>query len=187
MKKDQNSIIKYLKDQDPKLFSKIVRTMKLYKGVDLESISQSDIMVLTPKEAFTYAGEEGDKYFKIWMVADKIAWCTWANTMIDSQFRWNAKAKSASKRDNNDLLGNEPYVSLYLKSNTAIDQCSIVYMFPFEAFAKKHDKRSSEKITSKPQKTLGGYVRDAMIEEDKERKERKSSKKLNWQKLWLCD
>ena len=92
---------------------------------------------MSPQKAFEYAGEEGDKYFKVWMVGSKIAWCTWANSMVDSDFRWNAKARNENKRDNKDILGNEPYVSAYLKSNSAIEQCSVVYMFPFEAFSKK--------------------------------------------------
>lgn len=57
--------------------------------------------------------------------------------MVDSDFRWNAKARNENKRDNKDILGNEPYVSAYLKSNSAIEQCSVVYMFPFEAFSQK--------------------------------------------------
>lgn len=103
----------------------------------LRDINQSDIIILSPQKAFEYTGEEGDKYFKVWMVGSTIAWCTWANSMVDSDFRWNAKARNENKRDNKDILGNEPYVSAYLKSNSAIEQCSVVYMFPFEAFSKK--------------------------------------------------
>lgn len=137
MSNNENSVIEYLKANNEVLFDKIVNALRKGKQVNFTDINQSDIIILSPQKAFEYAGEEGDKYFKVWMVGSKIAWCTWANSMVDSDFRWNAKARNESKRDNKDILGNEPYVSAYLKSNSAIEQCSVVYMFPFEAFSKK--------------------------------------------------
>lgn len=137
MSNNENSVIEYLKTNNEVLFDKIVNALRKGKQVNFTDINQSDIIILSPQKAFEYAGEEGDKYFKVWMVGSKIAWCTWANSMVDSDFRWNAKARNESKRDNKDILGNEPYVSAYLKSNSAIEQCSVVYMFPFEAFSKK--------------------------------------------------
>ena len=137
MSNNENSVLEYLKANNEVLFDKIVNALRKGKQVNFTDINQSDIIILSPQKAFEYAGEEGDKYFKVWMVGSKIAWCTWANSMIDSDFRWNAKARNESKRDNKDILGNEPYVSAYLKSNSAIEQCSVVYMFPFEAFSKK--------------------------------------------------
>lgn len=137
MSNNENSVIEYLKANNEALFDKIVNALRKGKQVNFTDINQSDIIILSPQKAFEYAGEEGDKYFKVWMVGSKIAWCTWANSMVDSDFRWNAKARNESKRDNKDILGNEPYVSAYLKSNSAIEQCSVVYMFPFEAFSKK--------------------------------------------------
>ena len=137
MSNNENSVIEYLKANNEALFDKIVNALRKGKQVNFTDINQSDIIILSPQKAFEYAGEEGDKYFKVWMVGSKIAWCTWANSMVDSDFRWNAKARNENKRDNKDILGNEPYVSAYLKSNSAIEQCSVVYMFPFEAFSKK--------------------------------------------------
>lgn len=137
MSNNENSVLEYLKANNEVLFDKIVNALRKGKQVNFTDINQSDIIILSPQKAFEYAGEEGDKYFKVWMVGSKIAWCTLANSMVDSDFRWNAKARNESKRDNKDILGNEPYVSAYLKSNSAIEQCSVVYMFPFEAFSKK--------------------------------------------------
>lgn len=137
MNNNENSVLEYLKANNEVLFDKIVNALRKGKQVNFTDINQSDIIILSPQKAFEYAGEEGDKYFKVWMVGSTIAWCTWANSMVDSDFRWNAKARNESKRDNKDILGNEPYVSAYLKSNSAIEQCSVVYMFPFEAFSKK--------------------------------------------------
>lgn len=137
MNNNENSVLEYLKANNEVLFDKIVNALRKGKQVNFTDINQSDIIILSPQKAFEYAGEEGDKYFKVWMVGSKIAWCTWANSMVDSDFLWNAKARNENKRDNKDILGNEPYVSAYLKSNCAIEQCSVVYMFPFEAFSKK--------------------------------------------------
>lgn len=137
MSNNENSVLEYLKANNEVLFDKIVNALRKGKQVNFTDINQSDIIILSPQKAFEYAGEEGDKYFKVWMVGSTIAWCTWANSMVDSDFRWNAKARNENKRDNKDILGNEPYVSAYLKSNSAIEQCSVVYMFPFDAFSKK--------------------------------------------------
>ena len=137
MSNNENSVIEYLKTNNEVMFDKIVNALRKGKQVNFTDINQSDIIILSPQKAFEYAGEEGDKYFKVWMVGSTIAWCTWANSMVDSDFRWNAKARNENKRDNKDILGNEPYVSAYLKSNSAIEQCSVVYMFPFEAFSQK--------------------------------------------------
>jgi hypothetical protein len=138
----ENTILTFLQECDNQLFNKIVRTFATYKKLDFMSISQNDIIMLSPQKAFEYSGDEGDKYFKIWLAGSKIAFVTWANTMIDSQFRWNAKARNNDKRDNGDILGNEPYVSAYLKSNSAIEQCTMVYMFPFEKIPKFGAKKT---------------------------------------------
>lgn len=70
--------------------------------------------------------------------------------MIDNQFRWNAKARNDDKRDDGDIIGNEPYISAYLKSNSAIEQCTMVYMFPFEKFAGIHEKVHKQEESDKP-------------------------------------
>ena len=153
MSNNENSVLEYLKASNEVLFDKIVNALRKGKQVNFTDINQSDIIILSPQKAFEYAGEEGDKYFKVWMVGSKIAWCTWANSMVDSDFRWNAKVRNENKRDNKDILGNEPYVSAYLKSNSAIEQCSVVYMFPFEAFSKKKVEEKESKIEKSVKKT----------------------------------
>ena len=142
----ENSILRYLKGCDGELYGRIVRTLKVYRGIDFEDIRQEDVMVVSPDKALEYSGEEGDKYFKVWMAGERIAWCTWANTLVDSHFRWNAQARGENKRDNGDLLGNEPYVSAYLKSYDAVKECSTVYMFPFAAFGKKEEDVEEENV-----------------------------------------
>lgn len=148
----ENTILTFLQECDDKLFDKIVKTFAFYKKLDFMSISQNDIIMLSPQKAFEYSGDEGDKYFKIWLSGSKIMFVTWANTMIDSQFRWNAKARNNDKRDNRDILGNEPYVTAYLKSNSAIEQCTMVYMFPFEKFAGIHEKVNKQEESDKPKR-----------------------------------
>lgn len=165
MNDNENSVLEYLKANNEVLFDKIVNALRKGKRVSFTDINQSDIIILSPQKAFEYEGEEGDKYFKVWMVGSTIAWCTWANSMVDSDFRWNAKARNENKRDNKDILGNEPYVSAYLKSNSAIEQCSVVYMFPFEAFSKKKVevvKKVEEK--KKESKLVNGQV-EKLIDE----------------------
>ena len=93
MSNNENSVIEYLKTNNEVLFDKIVNALRKGKQVNFTDINQSDILILSPQKAFEYAGEEGDKYFKVWMVGSTIAWCTWANSMVDSDFRWNAKAQ----------------------------------------------------------------------------------------------
>lgn len=156
MNNNENSVLEYLKANNEVLFDKIVNALRKGKQVNFTDINQSDIIILSPQKAFEYAGEEGDKYFKVWMVGSTIAWCTWANSMVDSDFRWNAKARNENKRDNKDILGNEPYISAYLKSNSAIEQCSVVYMFPFEAFSKKKVEvvKKVEEKESKTEKSV---------------------------------
>lgn len=159
----ENTILTFLRECDDKLFDKIVKTFAFYKKLDFMSISQNDIIMLGPQKAFEYSGDEGDKYFKIWLSGSKIMFVTWANTMIDSQFRWNAKARNNDKRDNRDILGNEPYVTSYLKSNSAIEQCTMVYMFPFEKFVGIHEKVNKQEESDKPkrkssQKSVGGPI-----------------------------
>ena len=148
----ENTILTFLQECDDKLFDKIVKTFAFYKKLDFMSISQNDIIMLSPQKAFEYSGDEGDKYFKIWLSGSKIMFVTWANTMIDSQFRWNAKARNNDKRDNRDILGNEPYVTAYLKSNSAIEQCTMVYMFPFEKFVGIHEKVNKQEESDKPKR-----------------------------------
>lgn len=144
----ENTILTFLRECD----DKIVKTFAFYKKLDFMSISQNDIIMLSPQKAFEYSGDEGDKYFKIWLSGSKIMFVTWANTMIDSQFRWNAKARNNDKRDNRDILGNEPYVTAYLKSNSAIEQCTMVYMFPFKKFVGIHEKVNKQEESDKPKR-----------------------------------
>ena len=153
MAANKNSILEHLSENNPVLLKKIENAFALGKKLDFWSIQQKDVIMTSPQKAFEYAGEEGDKYFKVWMVGNKIAWCTWANTMIDGKFHWNTKARNDEKRDNNDIIGNEPYISAYLKSNSAIEQCTTVYMFPFSKFTdinKKAEKKERAPRTFEP-------------------------------------
>lgn len=158
----KNWIVNFIRENNTDLYRKIVKAFSSGKGLDFRSIPQADIIMLSPKDAFTYSGDEGDKYFKIWMDGKKIAFCTWANTLIDDNFRWKSKASDADeRRDNSALLGNEPYVSNYLKSYSAKDKCSAVYMFPFESFRPITQKAPVEDINipvcEKEEKEEGGF------------------------------
>lgn len=94
----------------------------LKKGFTFKQLKENDILTLVPKGAFQFGGTEGDKYIKLWVTADNmVGMVTWANTMIDDNFNWNAKSrKAAEKRDNNKLIGIERFTKAYLKSNDAI-------------------------------------------------------------------
>lgn len=143
----KNWIVDFIRENNVELYKRIIKAFSSGKGLDFRSISQDDIIMLSPKDAFTYSGDEGDKYFKIWMDGNRIAFCTWANTLIDDKFRWDTNAaETDERRDNSSLLGNEPYVSDYLKSYSAKNKCSSVYMFPFEAFrpVKRAEKNAEE-------------------------------------------
>lgn len=101
-------------------------------GFSFKGLKDSDIQELKPKEAFKFGGDEGDKYLKIWMANETaIAFCTWANTMIDTKFNWNSKAKGADKRIDANIIGEGGRVSAYLKSNSAINDLYSCYMIPF--------------------------------------------------------
>lgn len=153
----KNWIVDFIRENNAELYRRIVGAFSSGKGLDFRSISQENIVMLSPKDAFAYSGDEGDKYFKIWMNGNKIAFCTWANTLVDNRFRWDAKAAEADeRRDNSSLLGNEPYVSEYLKSYSAKGKCSVVYMFPFEAFSPvKRVKTNAEE----PSVGLKGFLK----------------------------
>lgn len=101
-------------------------------GFSFKGLKDSDIQELKPKEAFKFGGDEGDKYLKIWMANETaIAFCTWANTMIDTKFNWNSKAKGADKRIDANIIGEGGCVRAYLKSNSAINDLYSCYMIPF--------------------------------------------------------
>lgn len=165
----ENTIIEYLKVREPELLDKITSTFAEYKKLDFMSIRQSDIIVLTPEQAYEYKGNEGDKYFKIWMAGDTIAFCTWSNSMIDSHFRWNSKDNDPDKkRDNADIIGNEPHISAFIKSKSAINKCTLVYMFPFASFSSSYSKKH---LHHKIQEGLSAVLDTS--EEDAEEKKRK--------------
>lgn len=104
------------------------------KGFSFKPLKENDIMELTPKGAFKFGGTEGDKYIKLWITKDdQVGMVTWANTMIDDNFNWNAKARKAvEKRNNANLIGIDKYTKAYLKSNDAINLFAKVYMIPFD-------------------------------------------------------
>ncbi|MBS5109192.1 MAG: hypothetical protein KHZ65_09080 [Phocaeicola vulgatus] len=72
MSNNENSVIEYLKTNNEVLFDKIVNALRKGKQVNFTDINQSDIIILSPQKAFEYAGEEGDKYFKVWMVGSRM-------------------------------------------------------------------------------------------------------------------
>lgn len=189
-KQASNSIIEYLKVCDRELMDRVVKVFAECRKLDFLSIRQGDIMVVTPEKASEYKGNEGDKYFKIWMAGDKIAWCTWANSMIDSRFRWNSKdADLEKRRDNADILGNEPYVSEFIKSWAATKKCTLVYMFPFAAF-------SGLRATSSPAVKKGGEKAKVMMGENPDKEVKAMIDKLfklscdianDLERGWNCD
>ena len=123
-----------VKQNNPEIWNNIVKAFKV-KKLNFENVKSSKIVEESPEAAFKYGGEEGDKYFKLWMRNEKIAFVTWANTMIDTKFRWNAKAKNAAdKRDNKDIIGTKEDVLGYLKSTPYYKKCTSVFRIPFDAF-----------------------------------------------------
>lgn len=123
-----------VKQNNPEIWNNIIKAFKA-KKLNFENVQASKVVEESPEAAFKYGGTEGDKYFKLWMRNDDIAFVTWANTMIDTKFRWNAKAKnSADKRDNNDIIGTKTDVLGYLKSTPYYKKCTSVFRIPFDAF-----------------------------------------------------
>lgn len=114
-------------------YNNIIAAFKV-KKLDFTKVDASKIQKLDKRTAFKYGGAEGDKYFKIWMVDDEIAFCTWANTMIDNKFNWNQKGKGAEKRIYADIIGTQPHIDGYFKSNSYLSKITTVYMIPFTAF-----------------------------------------------------
>ena len=132
--KTGKSVLSFLQDSNPSIYQSIVKAFKA-KGLNFNSMDASKIQKLTPAEAFKYGGAEGDKYFKIWLIDDAVvAFCTWANTMIDSRFKWNHKGKGEDKRNYSDIIGTKECIDGYYKSNSYINKCNLVYMIPFTAF-----------------------------------------------------
>lgn len=154
-------VLAFLQDSNPSIYQSIVKAFKA-KGLNFNSMDASKIQKLTPAEAFKYGGTEGDKYFKIWLIDDAVvAFCTWANTMIDSRFKWNHKGKGEDKRNYSDIIGTKECIDGYYKSNSYINKCNLVYMIPFTAFGKAgievvEDERSKflNSLKSLPEKTL---------------------------------
>lgn len=104
------------------------------KKLDFTKVDASKIQKLDSKTAFKYGGAEGDKYFKIWMFGDAVGFCTWANTMIDNRFNWNHKGKGVEKRIYANIIGTQPHIDGYFKSNRYLNNATAVYMIPFTAF-----------------------------------------------------
>ena len=92
------TILQFIKDFNPGVYNNIIAAFKV-KKLDFTKVDASKIQKLDSKTAFKYGGTEGDKYFKIWMIDDEIAFCTWANTMIDNRFNWNHKGKRSRKNE----------------------------------------------------------------------------------------
>ena len=126
-------ILEFIKDFNPGVYNNIVMAFKV-KKLDFTKVDTSKIQKLDSKTAFKYGGVEGDKYFKIWMFGDAVGFCTWANTMIDNRFNWNHKGKGAEKRIYANIIGTQPHIDGYFKSNSYLNKVTAVYMIPFTAF-----------------------------------------------------
>lgn len=125
--------LEFIKDLNPTIYNNIIAAFKV-KKLDFTKVDASKIQKLDQKAAFKYGGTEGDKYFKIWMIDDEIAFCTWANTMIDNRFNWNHKGKGTEKRIYANIIGTQPHIDGYFKSNSYLNNITTVYMIPFTAF-----------------------------------------------------
>ena len=101
--------------QNKSVFDRLFKAT-LKKGFTFNKLKEADIVKLTPAEAFKYGGKEGDKYIKLWITSKKeVGIVTWANTMIDDNFNWNAKAKGSDKRDNSKLIGIPTFCVKFLR------------------------------------------------------------------------
>ena len=125
--------LEFIKDLNPTIYNNIIAAFKV-KKLDFTKVDASKIQKLDSKTAFKYGGVEGDKYFKIWMVDDEIAFCTWANTMIDNRFNWKHRGKGLEKRVYANIIGTQPHIDGYFKSNSYLNKITTVYMIPFTAF-----------------------------------------------------
>lgn len=133
-----SKIINFLYEHDKPLMDRLFKAT-LKHGYSFDGLVDSDIRILKPGQAFKYAGDEGDKYLKIWMSRkNRIAFCTWANTMIDDNFNWNRKAKGSAKRVNDNIIGDPFYFYAYLRNENAINEydMSVCYMIPFAKLKK---------------------------------------------------
>ena len=127
----------------------------LKKGFTFTKLKENDIVKLTPAEAFKYGGKEGDKYIKLWLTSKKeVGIVTWANTMIDDNFNWNAKARGPDKRNNSKLIGIPTMCQGYLKKTdylfSTFTRC---YMIPFEKLGKYSAFKAKEEAKAKATST----------------------------------
>jgi len=135
-KKPHNSVLEFIQNNNSDLFSKIENAFADAKGLDFCSIKQSDMCLLSPAKALEYSGDEGDKYFKLWMKGNTIVFCTWANTLVDSSFKY--KRSGTDKRDASKLLANPSFVSGADSAHASeLPECDSVWMLPFNAFKAK--------------------------------------------------
>ena len=123
----------------------------LKKGFTFTKLKENDIVKLTPAEAFKYGGKEGDKYIKLWLTSKKeVGIVTWANTMIDDNFNWNAKARGPDKRNNSKLIGIPTMCQGYLKKTdylfSTFTRC---YMIPFEKLGNYKSFKAKEQQKTK--------------------------------------
>lgn len=143
--------------QNKPVFDRLFKAT-LKKGFAFNKLKETDILKLTPAEAFKYGGKEGDKYIKLWLTSKKeVGIVTWANTMIDDNFNWNAKAKGSDKRDNSKLIGIPTMCQGYLKKTdylfSAFAKC---YMIPFEKLGNYKPFKAKEQQKAKD--TLSGVT-----------------------------
>lgn len=126
------------KNMHDKMFKKACEAL-LYKGYDVSRIPDSVIKKMTPEEAFKLKGKKGDLYFKFWFdKQDKFAFCTWANTMIDSRFRWKHSERSFP-------IGDYTWVNRYMDTNDTIFSLGYAYVIAFDDMPKNEALRQERK------------------------------------------
>lgn len=105
-------------------------------GFSINKLKDKDIKTMSGRQSMGYGGSVGDKYCKIWVRPDGlIAFCTWANTMIDNNFNWNRSATNREERRiYKDIIGMPDSISAYTKSNSYVyyeKNIAYVLLLPF--------------------------------------------------------
>lgn len=123
-------------------------------GYSLNKLDEKDIMKVSPRQSMLYSGSTGDEYCKIWIRPNGgIAFCTWANTMIDDNFNWDPKARNKDeRRDNGKIIGDRECIIGYLKKTSWVyNSKNVEYclMLPFSRmgnleFIRNQRKRNFE-------------------------------------------
>jgi hypothetical protein len=125
----------YTNAANKQLLNQVFRTL-LKRRYSINGMTDQSVLSRTPEGAYKYKGEEGDKYLKLWCKNGKIVLVTWANTMIDTNFNWDAKATDNTKRDNKDIIGDATSIAAYMKSSKYLQSLDACYMVVFDGMKK---------------------------------------------------